>query len=401
VGGGSFLRVVLLVLGGCVCQPIHHAGHGSQHDGKKTQAHLLLVSFVVMKIELWPIDRPRPYQRNARKISAQAVDKVALSLKSFGWRQPIVVDPATEEIIAGHARHLAAQQLNLAHVPVHLAHDLTADQIKAYRLMDNRSHETLWDAQLLGEELEELQGLDLDLSLTGFDDFEIDGLLDVETPQLQQAETVKLADLTPHPRNYRKHTKEQLEQIIESVKRNGVYRQVVVAEDNTILAGHGLIEALHEMGRKKVQVHRLPIDSLSPQALKVLVGDNDIAQAARIDQRTLAGVLSDIEQAESLLGTGHDEQSLRDLQYLTSGAPKDQLDRDAEWAGMPEFTSENKMGVRQLIVHFETHEDVENFGQLIGQEIGKDKWIWFPKKENPDMAAFKYVTDEPAEPEAA
>src|SRR6185436_1914586 len=75
----------------------------------------------------------------------------------------------------GHTRLLAARKLRLKEVPVHVAMGLTPAQVKAYRLMDNRSHEEAeWDLELLGPELEELRGLDFDLELTGFDDREID-----------------------------------------------------------------------------------------------------------------------------------------------------------------------------------------------------------------------------------
>jgi DNA modification methylase len=130
-----------------------------------------------MHVEIWPIDRPVPYARNARKIPQSAIDKVAASIKEFGWRQPIVVD-ADGVIVAGHTRLLGARKLGLTEVPVHVAHGLTPAQIKAYRLMDNRSHqEAAWDVDLIGPELLDIKGLDLDLSLTGFDPTEIDGFL--------------------------------------------------------------------------------------------------------------------------------------------------------------------------------------------------------------------------------
>ena len=73
---------------------------------------------------------------------------------------------------------LAAKKLGLREVPVHVAENLTPAQVKAYRLMDNRSHqETDWDLDLLGPELEDLQGLDFDLALTGFDERELEDLL--------------------------------------------------------------------------------------------------------------------------------------------------------------------------------------------------------------------------------
>jgi ParB-like chromosome segregation protein Spo0J len=90
-----------------------------------------------MDIESWPTSKPLPYARNARTLSAAAVDKVAASIREFGFRQPIVVDGAGT-IICGHTRLLAAKKLGLEYVPVHVA-SLTPAQVRAYRLMDNRS----------------------------------------------------------------------------------------------------------------------------------------------------------------------------------------------------------------------------------------------------------------------
>jgi DNA modification methylase len=122
-----------------------------------------------MKIETWPIHRPIPYARNARKIPQQAIDKVAGSIKEFGFRQPIVVDK-DGVIVAGHTRLLAAQKLGLSQVPVHVAAELTPTQIKAYRLADNRvNQESSFDNELLVLELAELKVEDYELELTGFD----------------------------------------------------------------------------------------------------------------------------------------------------------------------------------------------------------------------------------------
>src|SRR3978361_942832 len=130
-----------------------------------------------MQITEWPIDRPIPYARNAREIPQSAVDKVAASIKEFGWRQPIVTDEACV-IICGHTRLLAARKLGLLTVPVHVAANLTPEQVKSYRLLDNRSHEeAAWNLELLASELAELQASDADLMLTGFDQDEIDKLL--------------------------------------------------------------------------------------------------------------------------------------------------------------------------------------------------------------------------------
>jgi ParB-like chromosome segregation protein Spo0J len=122
----------------------------------------------VMLIEMWPIERPIPYARNARKLSARAIDTVAASLVEFGWQQPIVVD-LRGVVVAGHTRLLAAKKLGMTEVPVHVAANLTPGQIKAYRLMDNRAHdESGWDDSLLGPELMDLKSTDFELKLTGF-----------------------------------------------------------------------------------------------------------------------------------------------------------------------------------------------------------------------------------------
>jgi ParB-like nuclease domain len=135
----------------------------------------------IMKIVSWPVARLIPYARNARTIPQAAVDKVAASIKEFGWQQPIVVD-SDGVVVAGHVRLLAAKQLGLEQVPVHIATELTPGQIKAFRLMDNRSHqESGWDVELLAPEMAELQGLNVDVALTGFDAEEIANFLGAET----------------------------------------------------------------------------------------------------------------------------------------------------------------------------------------------------------------------------
>jgi len=143
-----------------------------------------------LAVEWWPIEKPTPYARNARVCPENAIAKVAASLTEFGWRQPIVVDEGGV-IIAGHTRLLAAQRLGLETVPVHVAAGLTPEQVKAYRLMDNRSaQETSWDEELLPLELSELAGLDFDLALTGFEPDELAAFLAEPTEGLTDADDV-------------------------------------------------------------------------------------------------------------------------------------------------------------------------------------------------------------------
>jgi DNA modification methylase len=129
-----------------------------------------------MKIELRHLADIRPYDKNPR-LNDDAVDAVAASIKEFGFRQPIVVDP-DGVIICGHTRWKAAQKLGLEKVPVHVATDLTPEQIKAYRIADNQIASLAeWNYDLLPIEIGELQAANYDLSLLGFDQDELAKLL--------------------------------------------------------------------------------------------------------------------------------------------------------------------------------------------------------------------------------
>ena len=129
------------------------------------------------KIVLRNLDEITPYERNPR-INDNAVDAVAASLKAFGFRQPIVVD-GDGVIVCGHTRWKAAKKLGLAKVPVHVATDLTPDQIRAYRIADNKTNELAeWDFEILPIEIAELAGSDINLGDFGFGEKELSQLLD-------------------------------------------------------------------------------------------------------------------------------------------------------------------------------------------------------------------------------
>lgn len=120
-----------------------------------------------MKVQDLKLDSLIPYARNPRKNDG-AVDKVAASIKEFGWRSPIVVDEEMV-ILAGHTRYKAAKKLGLTEAPVHIAEGLTEAQKKAYRIADNRvAEEAEWDLEMLKLEFEDLDPSEY-LS-TGFDE---------------------------------------------------------------------------------------------------------------------------------------------------------------------------------------------------------------------------------------
>jgi len=130
-----------------------------------------------VRIETWPIERIQEYERNPRNNEA-AVGPVAESIRQFGFKVPVLVD-GNGVLIAGHTRIRAARQLGMTEVPVICADDLTPEQVRAFRLADNKLHElSTWDFDLLPIELAELQGTDIDLGLIGFTEDELAKLLD-------------------------------------------------------------------------------------------------------------------------------------------------------------------------------------------------------------------------------
>ena len=121
-----------------------------------------------MNIETLPIDAVHEYDRNPRTINDAAIDAVAKSIQTFGFKVPILID-ADGVIIAGHTRLRAARKLGLKEVPTIRADDLTPEQVKALRIADNKvATLTSWDMELLPLELADLKGVDFDLALLGF-----------------------------------------------------------------------------------------------------------------------------------------------------------------------------------------------------------------------------------------
>lgn len=125
----------------------------------------MLTQTTSQQIELWAIERPVEYPRNPRKNDA-AVDRMCASIREFGFKIPCLVR-SDGEVVDGHLRLKAARKLGLTQIPVILCDQWTPAQVKAFRLMVNRSVTWAdWDEELLALELQEIQESGLDLSLT-------------------------------------------------------------------------------------------------------------------------------------------------------------------------------------------------------------------------------------------
>lgn len=120
-----------------------------------------------MKIINVKISDIKPYSKNTKKHDDVQIDNVAESIKQYGFVQPIVID-RNNVVVIGHCRLLAAKKLNMEEVPCVCVDDLTEEQVKALRIVDNKSNESPWDFDFLADEL-------ADLDLSDFDfDFGID-----------------------------------------------------------------------------------------------------------------------------------------------------------------------------------------------------------------------------------
>ena len=132
----------------------------------------------VKKLESVPVEALIPYARNARKHSDEQVAQLAASIREFGFNAPVLVDK-DNGIIAGHGRVLAARKLGIEAVPCLRLDHLTETQRRAYILADNRLAELGggWDEEMLKLEMEQLQELKFDINFTGFNEPEVDALI--------------------------------------------------------------------------------------------------------------------------------------------------------------------------------------------------------------------------------
>lgn len=213
-----------------------------------------------MEIVQLALSKIKPYKRNPRR-NDKAVQAVAESIKQFGWQQPLVVDK-DNVLIVGHTRLKAAKKLGLKTAPVLVAANLSEEQVKKYRILDNKTNElSEWDFELLKSEIDEF---DLD-----FSEFDIDFNFNFDA----------------------------------------------------------------EIG-----------------------GENEAADPVK-------------NLPEEYLGEEYENES-------ADGADKAP---EEEWGELPGFKNDAQMGVKRLVVHFSTWDDVAEFAQLVNQPITENtSFIWFP-----------------------
>lgn len=210
---------------------------------------------------------------------------------------------------------------------------------------------------------------------------------------------VRIADLKPHPRNYRKHEKDQVEHVGKSFEESGVYKNVVIARDGTLLAGHGVVETAKAKGLEEVYAVKLPYGPTDARALKVLTGDNEVGHLAIVDDRLLTDLLKEVHISnEGLFGTGFDELSLANLVFVTR--PDSEIaDFNAarEWVGLPAYDEEDPTRNHELVlvITFKKASDRERFVKekqiRIKDTRGGRKWSTvYPFEEKHDLKSVKF-----------
>lgn len=213
-------------------------------------------------------------------------------------------------------------------------------------------------------------------------------------PELD-TETVRLADLRPHPRNYKTHPEDQLAHLEASIREFGFIRNVVIARENTILCGHGAVIAAERAGLVEIPARRLDLDPNEPAALKVLALENELGRFAHSDDRALTELLRTLrdESPTGLLGTGYDDRILANLLMVTRPAHEiATIDEAAQWVGMPEFNPHADEA--RVVVHCETEEAceqvIERLGLIVTKHVGNVHSGWWPPRGLDDSVSVMF-----------
>lgn len=208
-------------------------------------------------------------------------------------------------------------------------------------------------------------------------------------------EFVDPAKLKPHPENYRGHGTEQLGHVIQSIREHGIYKNIVVAADYTILAGHGVAEGCVALKMKQVPVRKLSYGPNDPRAIKVLAGDNEISRLGDVNDRMLAKHLEMISKQDNLLGTGFDAMQFANFIMVTRPADEiKDIDEASQWVGMPDY--EKTKEPFKVIVACDDELTMRKFLKLIKAKTvrksntGRMCSVWWPDKEREDKSSVKF-----------
>ena len=203
--------------------------------------------------------------------------------------------------------------------------------------------------------------------------------------QSKEISIVPIDSIMPWEKNANYHPPEQIQRLCEIIQYQGFRIPLIVDRaTNEVVAGCGRLMAAKEMGLKEVPVIFEDFKSYD-QKYAFMVSDNAITSWAILDFATINVELKNLELPNiELLGIKN---------FTVDIAEKN--DPNKEWVGMPEFDQGDAMGVKQIIVHFATEQDVLDFCNLVKQKItNKTKYIWFPEQEIASQKDVEYSDDE-------
>jgi ParB-like chromosome segregation protein Spo0J len=203
---------------------------------------------------------------------------------------------------------------------------------------------------------------------------------------------MKIHELQLDKKNANKGTKRGQKAIVASLENYGAGRSILIDKNGKVIAGNHVVasaqaagisdvEVIQSDGSKIIAVQRTDLDLDDPKARELAIADN------RASELGLAWNPEMLADGDLNLLAFFNPAELSEM--FCDGLANDV---NAEYEGMPEYSAEDEMGVRRLIVHFRTYEDVKEFAKVIGQSFSeKAKFVWFPKDERADLAHSKYV----------
>ena len=336
----------------------------------------------------------KEWEQNPRTITKENFERLKIQIQQLGQYKPLLI---TEDgtVLGGNMRLKAYQELGIDEVWVSIVDAPTEQKKIEYALSDN---------DRVGK-----YEMDLLLNLTGsYPEIKWENYsIDIKLPQLvtdiqnsaltdhffnndSKFEYIDINELKSNPLTYRHHPADQIEHLVHSIETYGIYKNIIVAKDLTIIDGHGLVEAAKKLGMKKVPIMRLDIAFDSDEAMKILISNNEMSKFSDIDDRKLTELLKTLKDKGTLVGTGFDEQKLANLLMITRNASEIRdFNEAAEWAGMPDYDAIKDS--YKVVVNCKTLEDKLNFLQFMGEEQSeKVKYIWYPKKGKGDPSSIKF-----------
>ena len=193
-------------------------------------------------------------------------------------------------------------------------------------------------------------------------------------------ETLRIQELTPDPKNARKHGAENLKILAESLKKFGQRKPIVISESGQVVAGNGTLEAAKKLGWLEIQAVRVPAD-WSPEMIRAFaIAGNRTAELSEFDRVILTEQLVELKEADfDLQALGFTETAVEDFSRISSAHVSGSTDALAEWVGMPDFGNKKMNGEFHCVVHFAREEDADEFFRVLNKK--KSRTFWYPEND--------------------